>query len=282
MAKSSISPAVPLPAVVGFDGRKNDVVFCGSEGQQHVVFFPGDVQDYVENMENHADNKKWKQWNLEATAKLLERRFPNSFVWVVRPSRYHLSTFACYQNFVEVNVFGVPDHRNHGYGALKHLSAIIESAVKRILQIPHDEEDPTDEFPLILVGFSKGCVVLNQIIYELSIALTGSDSRLSDFASRISMMYWLDGGHSGESNTWITDEKFLDHLAKYVPSIRVHVTPYQIQDSSRPWIGKEQKKFVEKLHSLGAKDLKVKVHFQDRDPSLAFHFKLLEHFKGKI
>ena len=44
MAKSSISPAVPLPAVVGFDGRKNDVVFCGSEGQQHVVFFPGDVQ----------------------------------------------------------------------------------------------------------------------------------------------------------------------------------------------------------------------------------------------
>lgn len=44
MAKSSLSPVVPLLNVVGFDGRKNDVVFCGSEGQQHVVFFPGDVQ----------------------------------------------------------------------------------------------------------------------------------------------------------------------------------------------------------------------------------------------
>lgn len=282
MAKSSLSPVVPLPNVVGFDGRKNDVVFCGSEGQQHVVFFPGDVQDYMENMEKHVDNKKWKQWNLEATAKLLEKRFPNSFIWVVRPSRFHLSTFACYQNFVEVNMFGVPDHRNHSYGALKHLSSVIESAVKRILQIAHAEDDPTDEFPVILVGFSKGCVVLNQIIYELSSALTGNDLHLRDFASRISTMYWLDGGHGGESNTWITDEKFLDHLATNVRSIRVHVTPYQIQDSSRPWIGREQKKFVEKLRSLGAKDLKVKVHFQDREPSLAFHFKLLEHFKRKL
>ena len=85
----------------------------------------------MENMEKHVDNKKWKQWNLEATAKLLEKRFPNSFIWVVRPSRFHLSTFACYQNFVEVNMFGVPDHRNHSYGALKHLSSVLESAVKR-------------------------------------------------------------------------------------------------------------------------------------------------------
>ena len=151
-----------------------------------------------------------------------------------------------------------------------------------VLDLLDDEEDPTFDFPVVLVGFSKGCVVLNQIIYELSMVSAGVDSPLSDFASRISTMYWLDGGHSGESNTWITDEKFLYHLAKHVPSIRVHVTPYQIKDSSRPWIGKEQKKFVDNLRSLGAKDVKVKVHFQDRDPSLAFHFKLLENFKGKF
>lgn len=33
-----------LPKVLGYEGRYNDLVFCGSEGQQHVVFFPGDVQ----------------------------------------------------------------------------------------------------------------------------------------------------------------------------------------------------------------------------------------------
>lgn len=240
----------------------------------------------MENMEKHADNKKWKQWNLEATAKILETRFPNSFVWVVRPSRYHLNTFACYHNFVDANIFGVPDHRNLDYGALYHLRDLLNSAVGRILDIREDEEDPeedpTYEFPVVLVGFSKGCVVLNQIIYELSMVSEGVDPRLTDFVSRISTMYWLDGGHSGESNTWITDEKCLYHLAKHVPSIRVHVTPYQIKDSSRPWIGREQKKFVEILRSLGAKDVKVKIHFQDRDPSLAFHFKLLENFKGKV
>ena len=82
-------------------------------------------------MERHSDNKKWKQWNLESTAKILEKRFPNSFVWVVRPSRYHLNTFACYQNFVETNMFGVPDHRNPEYGALKHLRALLEAAVRK-------------------------------------------------------------------------------------------------------------------------------------------------------
>ena len=88
-------------------------------------------QDCVENMETHAHNKKWKQWNLESTAKILEKRFPYSFIWVVRPSRYHLNTFACYQNFVEADMFGVPDHRNHDYGALHHLRALLESAVKQ-------------------------------------------------------------------------------------------------------------------------------------------------------
>ena len=47
MAKSSNSPTVRCfrwPEVEGHQGRVNDVVFCGSEGQQHVVFFPGDVQ----------------------------------------------------------------------------------------------------------------------------------------------------------------------------------------------------------------------------------------------
>ena len=146
-----------------------------------------------------------------------------------------------------------------------------------VLGIDKEEEDATCEFPIILVGFSKGCVVLNQVIYELYTVSSETEPRLHDFVSRIIAMYWLDGGHSGESNTWITDEKFLYNLAKHVPRIRVHVTPYQIQDSTRPWIGKEQKKFVEKLRLLGA-NVKVKVHFQDRDPSLAFHFKLLESF----
>lgn len=35
---------VRLKNLHGLEDRRNDVVFCGSEGQQHVIFFPGDVQ----------------------------------------------------------------------------------------------------------------------------------------------------------------------------------------------------------------------------------------------
>ncbi|EDO37583.1 predicted protein [Nematostella vectensis] len=242
-------------------------------------------------------DKNWRQWDLESTARLLARRFANSFVWVIRPSRYHKDTFSCYNNFTEGDMFGVPDHRNTEYGALRHLKALIimimnmcnanplsgklnyriRSNEARFLDIADGEEDATHDFPIILVGFSKGCVVLNQITHELTGMTAGVDSSLNDFVSRISTMYWLDGGHSGEANTWVTDEKYLYHLANHIPSIRVHVTPYQVNDWTRPWIGKEQRLFVEKLRSLGA-NIKVKTHFQDKEPSLFYHFKLLENF----
>lgn len=47
MEKTSSSPIVRLHAVAGVEGRNNDLVFCGSDAQQHVVFFPGDVQVLV-------------------------------------------------------------------------------------------------------------------------------------------------------------------------------------------------------------------------------------------
>ena len=38
------APFVRLSAVAGHQGKTNDVIFCGTEAQQHVVFFHGDVQ----------------------------------------------------------------------------------------------------------------------------------------------------------------------------------------------------------------------------------------------
>lgn len=48
------STAVILPNVEGYEGRRNDLIFCGSEGQQHVVFFPGDIQvkNFIETLLN--------------------------------------------------------------------------------------------------------------------------------------------------------------------------------------------------------------------------------------
>lgn len=66
-----------------------------------------------------------------------------------------------------------------------------------------------------LVGFSKGCIVLNQFLYEYHYykTFTTSDSNEMKFISKIKHMYWLDGGHSGGKNTWITSRQLLETLA---------------------------------------------------------------------
>lgn len=62
-----------------------------------------------------------------------------------------------------------------------------------------------------MIGFSKGCVVLNQFLYEFQ-HIKSSDDELKSFISKIESMYWLDGGHSGGKNTWITSRTVLECL----------------------------------------------------------------------
>ncbi|XP_065053900.1 uncharacterized protein LOC135682791 [Rhopilema esculentum] len=271
-------PMVSLKKVVGFDGKYNDLVFCGEDAMQHVLFFPGDVQNYVEEMEKIKENKAWSDWDLESTAQLLSKRFPKSFIWVVRSALYDRNTFACYSNFIEMDACGTPVFERADSTALSHLKCLLDSAVRKVLDLSPEEEDVTAEFPIVIVGFSKGCMVLNQLAYELPRISISEDSTLSDFVARFDSMYFLDAGNGGQANAYVTDEDVLFHLAQNVPKIRVHVTPYQMKDESRPWIEKEKRKFVAQLKSLGI-DIKEKVHFADKKPSLANHFRILTDFK---
>ena len=59
--------------------------------------------------------------------------------------------------------------------------------------------------------------------------------------------------------------------------VHVHTTPYQMSDTSRPWIAKEKKKFIEKLRRLGVKYTDV-FHFEDEERTIENHFKILHHF----
>nr|XP_027219386.1 UPF0565 protein C2orf69 homolog isoform X1 [Penaeus vannamei] len=134
---------------------------------------------------------------------------------------------------------------------------------------------------ITLIGFSKGCVVLNQLIIEfhlLSVVEDMAAGSIKDFTSKIRNMYWLDGGHAGGSKTWITDHAVLKDIAS-LPNlgIHIHVSPYQVQDDQRPWIRKECKAFYNVLRRNGA-NISYTLHCEHELPSLFSHFKVLDLF----
>lgn len=232
-------------------------------------------------MKSHPDNFRFEEWNLESTAQLLSNRFPSSHIWVIKPATMELKTFSVYSNFlawVEVSkpLFGA------GQKSWRHLSKLLRSAVERMNSEYENKTANTctrdeicgtfdDALPLVIVGFSKGSVVLNQLVYDLE------STTEVEFVRQVRAMYWLDGGHNGGSKVWITDEKVLRPLVAYGIEVVVHVTPYQIKDPSRPWIGREHKQFVSQMTRLGGRITNV-VHYGNEERSIENHFKLLTKF----
>ncbi|XP_013396861.1 UPF0565 protein C2orf69 homolog [Lingula anatina] len=283
-----------LIQIHGEDDRKNDIIFCGDirNAVSHIIFFGGDVQDYPENMLAHRDNKHHIKWSLEATAKLLYQKHPNSAIWVIKPANMYIKTFSSFSNFVDCSEIGVPSPEPTDHGAFRHLQKLFLMGVLQAYTIPAEETHatcPSDNassephpaattLPISVVGFSKGCVVLNQLLFELQAAK--ADPELGKFVSQVQSMYWLDGGHNGGSKTWVTDRTILSSLVGTNIEVHVHVTPYQINDPMRKWIGKEEKKFVEELEKLGVK-VKETVHFKDEPRSIENHFRVLEEFGGR-
>ncbi|XP_077392435.1 mitochondrial protein C2orf69 homolog [Festucalex cinctus] len=250
---------------------------------KHVVFFHGDIQNFQEAMSSQPECAQWLAWSLEQVGVMLARRFPGHHVWVVRASRMYLHKFSSYRNFVESNMFGAPQHAPYSPdgGALRHLRSLLIHGMVRA-GLPNSIQPPayactgkTARFSLTLVGFSKGCVVLNQVVHELGGAL--ADPRLSDFAGSLSDMFWLDGGHPGGSETWVTDRKLLGQLATSGIGVHTHVTPYEVRDPTRAWVGREHACFVKTLEEFGAR-LYDKLHFVDEPPSIENHFRVIQEF----
>lgn len=278
------------------EDKTMDVIVAGKpkDAKQHIIFFGGDVQDYPEEMQSHRDNGKYIRWNSLATAGRLCERFPGAMVFVVKPHQMHLKTFSVYSQFVQSNDFGVPTH-SPDYGAWKTLIRVYIQAVRIALsdslgsgtecigedvgkegsQVDYCALSSLSETPVHLIGFSKGCVVLNQLVHELT-SVEG-DKETQDFFSRVSAITWLDGGHSGGSNTWVTDQSVLQQLADHKVDIYIHVSPYQVKDEMRRWIGKEKRRFVEILRKAHAKVTDT-LHFEDEPKSIENHFRILEVF----
>ena len=103
---------------------------------------------------------------------------------------------------------------------------------------------------------------------------------LKRFSEQIEKMIWLDGGHNGGKDTWITDEAVLETLAKKTNiEIEVKVTPYQVKDNRRPWIGQEEKRFRNILgfefHLWKSNRLSRDLYFEEEEANIDNHFRIL-------
>ncbi|XP_044262603.1 UPF0565 protein C2orf69 homolog isoform X2 [Tribolium madens] len=255
-------------SVNGYENRTNDVIYTQplqkTGIKSAVIYFGGDIQDFTENMETHRDNKNYLEWSLDKTSQILQNAFPDSHIILIRPSRMEYKTFSCFENFTPCENCGVP--RNTAmHHAIDHLEKLIENLEK-------NTHDTLSELDLVLIGFSKGCVVLNQFLYEFYTL-----QEKTPFVERIKTMFWLDGGHSGGKNTWVTSKAVLESLAKFEIQVRIHVSPYQIQDDRRPWIKKEERIFYNTLCGLNV-DVGRRVHSPDLPPTIYHHFAVLNEF----
>lgn len=275
----------------GVPGRCNDVVYTRPKSQPTsdlLVFFGGDVQDIQENMERHSDSKKYAKWSLENTASILSEQFPRSHIFVVRPARMTITrsaVFSCFDNFVPGDKYGTPTFCPM-HKALKHLRDLLLCCLEHVktLKIGEDIDSHNVEATnLSLMGFSKGCAVLNQFLYEFHYYDNNSsdDPNINHFIKLIKDMWWLDGGHNGPKNTWITDSEILRSFAKLRINTHIHVTPYQMQDKHRPWIEREENCFNDTLQRMGV-SVQRTLHFGDKARSLSSHFNVLTDIRSNV
>ena len=88
-------------------------------------------------------------------------------------------------------------------------------------------------------------------------------------------MVWLDGGHNGGKDIWLTDKTVLQTLVDLNIEVEVRVTPYQVHNTNRPWIGKEEKLFRSLLTRLGAR-VKRRLYSDEEPACIENHFKVIE------
>lgn len=234
-------------------------------------------------MESHRDNHRFKDWNLEATSQILSEHFPNSHIWVIKPKEMHLKTFSVFSNFLQFEGMNNPIFSDD-FGSWKHLKHLLLNATEEVNKLNSQSAENcftpvkcTADVPLSLIGFSKGTVVLNQLLHELNSAT--EDPITSDIVEKVSHMIYLDGGHNGGKDVWITKESVLQNLQGTGIAIETHVTPYQMNDPMRKWMKTEHKRFVQGLQKLGVNVATTK-HFEGEERSIDIHFGILKAFRN--
>merc|ERR1719474_142016 len=239
----------------------NRVITENPNRVENVIFFGGDVQDYDKYMVQERTFKEYGDYALESVSDILRLKFPNSNILIIRPCsrNTHISIFSNFIANIDDHGQSVPSYKN-GRGC-RHLMEILED----------EQLHGMDDGAVHLIGFSRGVNVLNQLLYETD-PRNKERKYVDTLFDRVSSMYFLDGGNGGKFKTLPVDDSVIAHFVDNVINdgfqFHVYGTSYQWKDQRRPWIGEEQRYFVELIKMLRDRDSQIK---QRKQYSLHHH-----------
>ncbi|XP_020083689.1 uncharacterized protein LOC109707042 [Ananas comosus] len=233
--------------------------------------------------------------------------------WVVDASTF-AGSFAVYKELVPtVNSRGDPRrYRPNRLPASSSIVSILTKCVDQIQSMVSGERIPSPQLQTtsprtIILGFSKGGVVVNQLLTELPFAASESPRSSNNSASSstpretkyhivpatkerllfsIAEFHYVDVGLNC-AGAYLTDrvviKKIADHLLLRNASIRfgLHGTPRQWCDDYRPWIRKEKDTLKQLLEDEarrcgGKLQVLERVYLSNKPPSLQMHFEIIE------
>lgn len=293
---------------------KKNFIFDQQVPSANAIFFHGDK---VQDTGNHVIERLY---DLQKVAEIIVSKFGNSVnAWVVEASLFS-GPFAIYKDFVpSVNHKGAPkSYSPLGFPASSSIVSLLSSCfqeAKNLILKEGKELCLIDQIAsvhhcprTIVLGFSKGGVVMNQLMSEISSLDTNFAETTSatveeptsqhekiqiipaskeSFLNSISEVHYIDVGLNS-SGAYITDhnvvQRISQRLARRTDSllrIVIHGTPRQWCDEQRGWIRKEKDELVRLLeaeteNSGGKLQVCERFYFSDRLADLQMHFEIID------
>ena len=204
--------------------------------------------------------------------------YADAALYVVEPSRLTEEGFAVYENLLQggLTASGEPMTKYDGRGlrAATQLHAVLvsarEHAAELLAGIDGAASPPAapSSTPLLALGFSRGGIVLNQLLSEVAAIPSGRDGSSStavegaddgadtaaaaSLLTRLREVHYLDAGLPCRG-AHLTDADTAAALGKRLvpPAVCVHGTPRQWRDPDRRWLALEKDRSNALLRAAG-------------------------------
>jgi len=287
---------IVLRGVVGRSPLHRNDVFVSLLPTAHstLLFFPGDIQAERRVMDRGPYPQYAEHYSYEATLDSLANSFPGTNRLLIRPAYQLPEGQSVYANLLSATdpIGALLTDPVTGVEALTtrtHLAPLL-SCIQAHLRTDQGLDLP--QLPLILVGFSKGCLVLNHLLLEEAHVPCSSATEADDglFAlGLIRRMVWVDAGNSKLPGAYPGPwpdlvHRFLQRLddARGTAGddpvrFDIHTTPFMVQ--LRPWLRQELEQFCQTLRTGAHAGFQSACHphYHGETPSLDAHFKVLWH-----